>query len=55
VGVLFVVTGVTLLSGAVAAWVGLSGAAIIAAAAVRALTMTPGEYRREQPVPPGSG
>jgi hypothetical protein len=54
VGVLLVVLGAYLFTGAAAAWVGLSGAALIAAAVFRGATMKPGEYRREPPVPPGA-
>jgi len=53
-GVLALIVAVTLLSGAAATWVGISGAAIIFLTAARALSMTPGDYQREPPVPPGA-
>ena len=53
VGVLLVVLGAYLFTGAAAAWVGLSGVAIIIAALIRAGSMKPDDYRREAPVPPG--
>ena len=52
-GVLLVIVGATLLTGSVAAWVGLSGVAVIIAALIRAGSMKPDDYRREAPVPPG--
>lgn len=52
-GVLVVVIGATLVSGAAAGWVIFAGAAIIFVAAAGALSMTPNEYTREPPVPPG--
>lgn len=54
-GVLLVVVGVTLLSGAAKAWVVGLGAAIIFVIGLRSLSMSPDDYRREPPVPPGSG
>ena len=53
-GVLLIIISVTLLSGAAAAWIGISGAAIITVTAFRGLSMTDDEYRHEPPVPPGS-
>ena len=53
VGVLLVVVGATLVSGAAGTWVVGGGAAIIFVIAVRALSLTPDEYRRDPPVPPG--
>jgi membrane protein YdbS with pleckstrin-like domain len=53
VGVLVVVVGATLVSGAAGTWVVGGGAAIIFVIAVRALSLTPDEYRRDPPVPPG--
>jgi hypothetical protein len=53
VGVLLFIVGVTLLSGTAAAWVGLSGAAIVTVSVFRAATMKPGEYKYESRVPPG--
>lgn len=52
-GVLLVILSATLLTGAAAAWVGISGAAVITVAVFRAAVMTPDDYRREPPVPPG--
>ena len=54
-GVLLVVVGVTLLSGAAKAWVVGAGAAVIYVIGLRSLSMTPAEYRREPPMPPGAG
>jgi len=54
-GVLLVIISATLLTGAAAAWVGISGAAVITVAVFRAASMTPDDHRREPPVPPGSG
>jgi len=54
-GVLLVVAGVTLLSGAAKAWVVGAGAAIIFVIGLRSLSMTPADYRREPPMPPGAG
>jgi hypothetical protein len=51
--VVLLVLGAYLLTGAAAAWAGLSGAALIAAAVIRGATMKPEDYRREAPVPPG--
>ena len=48
-GVLLVILGATLLSGAVAAYVGLSGAAIITVAIFRAASMKPEDYPPEAP------
>ena len=52
-GVLLVLLGAYLLTGAAAAWVGISGAVVITLAIVRGATMKPEDYRREAPVPPG--
>ncbi len=54
-GVLLVVAGVTLLSGAAKAWVVGAGAAIIFVIGLKSLSMTPADYRREPPLPPGAG
>jgi hypothetical protein len=54
-GVLVVVVGVTLLSGGAKAWVVGAGAAIIFVLGLRSLSMTPADYRREPPMPPGAG
>lgn len=54
-GVLLVVVGVTLLSGAAKAWVVGAGAAVIFVIVLRSLSMTPEDYRREPPMPPGAG
>jgi len=51
--VLLVIVGATLVSGAAAAWIGISGAAIVTITVFRAATMTPDEYKYEPPVPPG--
>jgi len=53
-GVLLLIVAATLLSGAAATWAGISGATIIFVAAARALSMTPDDYRREPPIPPGT-
>ena len=52
-GVLLVLLGAYLLTGAAAAWVGISGAAVAIVAIFRGATMKPDDYRREAPVPPG--
>ena len=54
-GVLLVVVGITLLSGAAGAWVVGAGAAIIFVIGLRSLSMSPADYRREPPMPPGAG
>jgi len=54
-GALLVTVGTTLLSGAAETWVVLAGGAIIFVVAVRSLSMTPDDYRREPPTPPGAG
>jgi hypothetical protein len=54
-GVLLVVAGVTLLSGAAAAWVVGAGAAIIFVIGLRSLSTSPADSRREPPMPPGAG
>jgi hypothetical protein len=51
--VLLVIVAATMVGGAAAAWLGLSGVAVMILAVVRAATMKPEEYRREAPVPPG--
>jgi hypothetical protein len=53
VGVLLVVVGATLVGGAAGTWVVGAGAAVIFVIAVRALSLTPDEHRREPPIPPG--
>ena len=53
-GVLLVIISATLLSGAVAAYIGLSGAAIITVAIFRAASMKPEDYPPEAPIPPGT-
>jgi hypothetical protein len=55
VDALLVVTGATLLSGAAATWVVGAGAAIIFISAFWLLSMSPADYRREPPMPPGAG
>jgi hypothetical protein len=52
-GVLVVVVGATLVSGEAALWVMLGGSAIIFVVALWALSMSPDEYKREAPGPPG--
>ena len=54
-GVLLIIISATVLTGSAAAWVGISGAAVISVAVFRGATMTPDDYRREPPVPPGGG
>ena len=54
VGVVLFIVAATLLTGTAAAWVGLSGVAVIVVAVFRAATMKPEDYRREPPVPPGA-
>lgn len=54
-GVLLVVVGVTLFSGAAQAWVVGAGAAIIFVIGLRSLSMSPADYRRQPPMPPGAG
>jgi hypothetical protein len=54
VGVALVLLSAYVLTGAAAAWVGLSGAAVTIAAIFRGATMKPDDYRREAPVPPGA-
>jgi hypothetical protein len=53
-GGLLVVIGTTLLSGAAEAWVVGAGAAIIFIIALSLLSMSPADYRREGPMPPGA-
>jgi O-antigen/teichoic acid export membrane protein len=54
-GGLLVVIGTTLLGGAAGAWVAGAGGAIIFISAFWLLSMSPADYRREPPVPPGAG
>jgi len=54
-GVLLVVADVTLLSGAVQAWVVGAGAAVIFVIGLRSLSTSPADSRREPPMPPGAG
>jgi hypothetical protein len=51
-GVLLIV--VALLSGAAEAWTAGAGAAIVFVIVFRWLSMSPGDYRREGPMPPGA-
>jgi hypothetical protein len=53
--VLVVVIGATVVSGAAASWVIFAGAAIIFISLFSLLSMSPGDYRREPPMPPGAG
>ena len=52
-GVVLVLLSAFLLTGAAAAWVGISGVAVMVVAVFRAATMKPEDNRREAPVPPG--
>jgi hypothetical protein len=54
-GALLVVIGATLLSGAAEAAVVGVGAVIVGAIVLRSLSMSPDEYARERPMPPGAG
>jgi hypothetical protein len=54
-GVLVVVVGATLVSGAAAPWTMLAGGVVIAAALWDALSNSPADYKRERPMPPGAG
>ena len=54
-GVLVVVIGATLVSGAAAPWVIFGGAAIIFISLFWSLSMSPADYRREAPTQPGAG
>ena len=53
VGVLVVVVGATVVSGAAAPWVMFAGAAVLFVVACSALANKPDEYRREGPAAPG--
>jgi len=53
-GALLVVVGATLLSGVVQAWVVGSGALIIFISSFWLLSLSPDDYRREPPLPPGA-
>jgi hypothetical protein len=55
VGVLLVVVGALLVGGAAGTWVVGAGAAVLFVIAVRALSLTPEDHRREPPVRPGGG
>jgi len=55
VGVLLVVIGATLVGGAAGAWVVGAGAGTIFIVAFSLLSMSPADYRREPPLPPGAG
>jgi hypothetical protein len=52
---LVVVVGATVLSGVVQAWVVGSGAVIIFITSFWLLSLSPDDYRREPPLPPGAG
>jgi hypothetical protein len=54
-GVLIVVIGATLVSGAAASWVIFAGAAIIFTSLFSLLSTSPADSRREPPMPPGAG
>ena len=53
-GAVVVVIGATLVSGAAAPWVIFGGAAIIFISLFWSLSMSPADYRREGPMPPGA-
>jgi hypothetical protein len=53
-GVLVVVIGATLVSGGAAPWVIFAGAAISFISLFWSLSMSPADYRREPPMPPGA-
>jgi hypothetical protein len=53
--VVVVVVGATVLSGVVQAWVVGSGAVIIFITSFWLLSLSPDDYRREPPLPPGAG
>jgi hypothetical protein len=54
-GALLVVVGATVLSGVIQAWVVGSGALIIFVTSFWLLSLSPEDYRREPPLPPGAG
>ena len=54
-GALLVVVGATVLSGVVQAWVVGSGALIIFVTSFWLLSLSPEDYQREPPLPPGAG
>jgi len=54
-GALLVVVGATVLSGVVQAWVVGSGVLIIFVTSFWLLSLSPDDYRREPPMPPGAG
>lgn len=54
-GALLIVVGATLLSGVVQAWVVGSGAVTVFVSSFWLLSLSPDEYRREPPMPPGAG
>lgn len=53
VGVVLVIVAATVVGGTAAAWLGLSGIAIVIVAGFRGASIKPDDYRREAPVPPG--
>jgi hypothetical protein len=53
-GTLLVIIGATTLSGAAEVWVVAAGAAFIVALAIKSLSMSPNDYSREPPMPPGA-
>jgi len=53
--VLLVIISATLRTGSGSPGGRICGAAVITVAVFRAASMTPEDYRREPPVPPGSG
>ena len=54
-GALLVVVGAALLGGVVQAWVVGSGALIIFVTSFWLLSLSPEDYQREPPLPPGAG
>jgi len=54
-GALLVVVGATVLSGVVQAWVVGSGVLIIFVTSFWLLSLSPEDYQREPPLPPGAG
>jgi hypothetical protein len=53
-GVLLVVVGATLLSGAAEAWVVFAGALVLLFVGFSLLSSSPADYKREPPMPPGA-
>jgi hypothetical protein len=53
-GALVVVIGATVVSGTAVPWVIFTGAAIIFISLFSVLSMSPADYKREAPMPPGA-